>query len=107
MKYLFIGIGKILILTLWAICQVVLFVWHCSPKHIKQPSVFYAGISFDDIGDDMLKRTIIFPTISIISAIFGFGGILDSETALIAKILFFIFLILFVLSLIVLRNRDE
>lgn len=38
--------------------------------------------------------------IAIIAAMFGFGGISDSATS-IAKILFFIFLVVFVISLLV------
>lgn len=47
----------------------------------------------------MLRWTIIFLVIAIIAAIFGFGNIAAGATQ-IAKILFFIFLVLFVLSLI-------
>ncbi|WP_081793881.1 DUF1328 domain-containing protein [Paenibacillus darwinianus] len=39
------------------------------------------------------------PQSSIIAAIFGFGGIVDAAAS-VAKILFFVFLILFVVSLI-------
>ena len=51
----------------------------------------------------MLKWTVIFIIIAIIAAVFGFGGIAEGATD-IAKILFFIFVILFILSL-VFRNR--
>lgn len=47
----------------------------------------------------MLRWTIIFIIIAIVAAIFGWGGISDGAES-IAKILFFIFIILFVLSLI-------
>lgn len=47
----------------------------------------------------MLRWTVIFLVIAIIAAIFGFGGIYVAAAG-IAKILFFIFLVLFVLSLI-------
>ena len=47
----------------------------------------------------MLRWTIIFLIVAIIAAIFGFGNIAAGATS-IAKILFFIFLVLFVLSLI-------
>lgn len=47
----------------------------------------------------MLRWTIIFLVIAIIAAIFGFGGIAAGATE-IAKILFYIFLVLFVVSLI-------
>jgi len=47
----------------------------------------------------MLRWTITFLIIAIIAAVFGFGGIAESATG-IAKILFFIFIVLFLLSLI-------
>lgn len=47
----------------------------------------------------MLRWTVIFLVIAIIAAIFGFGNIAAGATD-IARILFFIFLILFILSLI-------
>jgi len=47
----------------------------------------------------MLRFAIIFFIIAIIAAVFGFGGI-SAEAEGIAKILFFIFLVLFVISLI-------
>ena len=47
----------------------------------------------------MLRWTVIFLIVAIIAAIFGFGGI-ASGAAYIAKILFFIFIVLFLLSLI-------
>ena len=47
----------------------------------------------------MLQAAAVFFIIAIISAIFGFGGIAAGATE-IAKILFFIFLIVFVISLI-------
>ncbi len=47
----------------------------------------------------MLRWTVIFLVVAIVAAIFGFGGI-ASGAASIAKILFFIFLGLFVISVI-------
>ena len=47
----------------------------------------------------MLKWAAIFFVISIIAAIFGFGGIAEGS-AEIAKVLFFIFIVLFLLTLI-------
>jgi uncharacterized membrane protein YtjA (UPF0391 family) len=47
----------------------------------------------------MLRWTLIFLVIAIIAAIFGFGGIYVAAAG-IAKFLFFLFVILFVLSLI-------
>jgi uncharacterized membrane protein YtjA (UPF0391 family) len=48
----------------------------------------------------MLRWAAIFFVVAIVAAIFGFGGIATSAIG-IAKILFFIFLVLFVLSLLV------
>lgn len=47
----------------------------------------------------MLHWAVIFFVISIVAALFGFGGIASSAVG-IAKILFFIFLVLFAVSLI-------
>jgi uncharacterized membrane protein YtjA (UPF0391 family) len=47
----------------------------------------------------MLSWALIFFVVAIIAAVFGFGGI-ASASACIAQILFFIFLVLFVVSLI-------
>jgi len=48
----------------------------------------------------MLSWAAVFFVVAIVAAIFGFGGIATSAIG-IAKILFFIFLVLFVLSLLV------
>ena len=56
----------------------------------------------------MLYYSAAFFIIAIIAAMFGFGGIADGATS-IAKVLFFIFLVLFALSLITglfRRGRD-
>ncbi len=47
----------------------------------------------------MLRWSIAFFIIAIIAAIFGFGGIAEGAVE-IAKILFYIFIILFVISLV-------
>jgi uncharacterized membrane protein YtjA (UPF0391 family) len=47
----------------------------------------------------MLMWAVTFFVIAIIAAVFGFGGIAAGATS-IAKILFFLFLLLFVISLI-------
>ena len=52
----------------------------------------------------MLYWSIVFFIISIVAAIFGFGGV-SSGSADIAKVLFFVFLVLFVVSLIFGRGR--
>jgi uncharacterized membrane protein YtjA (UPF0391 family) len=50
--------------------------------------------------DDMLHYALVFFIIALIAALFGFGGI-AAGAAEIAKILFFIFAVLFLISLIV------
>jgi uncharacterized membrane protein YtjA (UPF0391 family) len=52
----------------------------------------------------MLRWTVTFLIIAIVAAIFGFTGI-ASGAATIAKVIFFIFLVLFILSLI--RGRSN
>jgi uncharacterized membrane protein YtjA (UPF0391 family) len=47
----------------------------------------------------MLSWSITFFIVALIAAVFGFGNIAEGATS-IAKVLFFIFLILFVLSLV-------
>jgi uncharacterized membrane protein YtjA (UPF0391 family) len=47
----------------------------------------------------MLHYAVVFFVIAIIAALFGFGGIAAGATE-IAKILFFVFLVLFVVSLV-------
>ena len=47
----------------------------------------------------MLRYAIIFFVIALIAAVFGFGGIAAGATE-IAKILFFVFIVLFVVSLV-------
>ena len=47
----------------------------------------------------MLRWTVTFLIIAIVAAIFGFGGIAEGAAS-IAKVLYFIFLVLFVLSLV-------
>jgi uncharacterized membrane protein YtjA (UPF0391 family) len=47
----------------------------------------------------MLRYALIFFIVAIVAALFGFGGIAAGATE-IAKILFFVFLVLFVVSLV-------
>lgn len=56
----------------------------------------------------MLSWAIGFFIVAIIAAVFGFGGIATSAAG-IAKVLFFLFLIAFVVSLLmgVMRGRDN
>jgi|AntRauTorckE6833_2_1112554.scaffolds.fasta_scaffold139908_1 uncharacterized membrane protein YtjA (UPF0391 family) len=53
----------------------------------------------------MLRWAITFLIIAIIPAIFGFGGIEEGAADIIAEILFYVFLVLFVLALISGRYR--
>jgi uncharacterized membrane protein YtjA (UPF0391 family) len=50
-------------------------------------------------GNEMLHYALVFFLIAIVAAIFGFGGI-SVASAGIAKILFFLFLIVFLVSLV-------
>jgi uncharacterized membrane protein YtjA (UPF0391 family) len=61
-------------------------------RHMKQKEI------------NMLSWAITFLVIAIIAAILGFGGIAGTATG-IAKVLFFVFLVLFVVSLIMGRGR--
>lgn len=47
----------------------------------------------------MLSWVIVFLVIAIIAGVFGFGGIVNAAVG-IAKIIFFVFLVLFIVSLI-------
>ncbi|WP_169974869.1 DUF1328 domain-containing protein [Tautonia rosea] len=51
----------------------------------------------------MIRYALIFLVVAIVAAVFGFGG-LAQDAAWIAKILFFVFLVLFVVSLILGRK---
>ncbi len=53
----------------------------------------------------MLRWAAIFFIIAIIAAIFGFGGIVSAAVS-VAKLLFYVFLILFIVSLIFGRRRS-
>ena len=59
-----------------------------------------ASLSILRTGGLMLYWAVVFFIIAIIAALFGFGGIAVASAG-IAKILFFIFLVLFVVSLLV------
>jgi uncharacterized membrane protein YtjA (UPF0391 family) len=51
----------------------------------------------------MLRWAVVFLVIALIAAVFGFGGV-AGDAAWIAKILFFLFLVVFVVSLLVGRR---
>jgi uncharacterized membrane protein YtjA (UPF0391 family) len=59
-----------------------------------------------DAGEDELRWAVIFLVLSIITAIFGFGGIAPHLEG-ISKVLFFIFLILFILTLLAGRSSEN
>ena len=48
---------------------------------------------------EMLRWALVFFVVALIAALFGFGGI-ATAAASIAKVLFFIFLVLFVIALV-------
>ncbi|MBB3112058.1 uncharacterized membrane protein YtjA (UPF0391 family) [Paenibacillus phyllosphaerae] len=54
----------------------------------------------------MLRWAAIFFIIAIVAAIFGFGGVVDAASG-IAKVLFFVFLILFIVSLFTGRRNSS
>jgi uncharacterized membrane protein YtjA (UPF0391 family) len=54
----------------------------------------------------MLRWALIFLVVAIIAAVFGFGGI-AGEATWIARVLFFVFLIVFVISLITGRRGSN
>ncbi|WP_439646708.1 DUF1328 domain-containing protein [Salidesulfovibrio brasiliensis] len=56
------------------------------------------------LGGQMLFWTVVFFIIALVAGIFGFGGI-SAAAAGIAKLLFFIFIIAFIVSLIMGRRR--
>jgi uncharacterized membrane protein YtjA (UPF0391 family) len=58
---------------------------------------FYSG------GSAMLRWAVIFLIVAIVAAVFGFGGI-AAEAEWIAKVLFVVFLVLFVISLVMGRK---
>lgn len=100
MKYLFIGIKKALSLSLWLLCQTLIAIWHLNLKHNQPPAKFYEGGVLEDIEIGMLGWTVIFLVIAIVCCILGFGKVVPEEAEALAKAGFFIFLVLFVLSLI-------
>lgn len=53
---------------------------------------------------DLLRWTVVFLIIALLAGVLGFGGI-SADFAAIGKIIFFVFLVLFVLSFILGRGR--
>jgi uncharacterized membrane protein YtjA (UPF0391 family) len=54
---------------------------------------------------EMLSWALTFLVVALIAAVLGFGGVAGAATG-IAKILFFVFLVLFLISLVVPRMRS-
>lgn len=48
----------------------------------------------------MLRWAVIFLIIALVAALFGFGGVASTAVG-IAKILFFVFIVLFIISLVI------
>jgi uncharacterized membrane protein YtjA (UPF0391 family) len=65
----------------------------------RLPSACESTIQLFDVGGFMLRYAVIFFIIAIIAAFFGFGGI-ATGAAEIAKILFFIFIVIFLATLL-------
>lgn len=107
MKYLFNALAWVFIggltFCLWAVMQFFIFLWHFNFKHCKPYRDFNLEI---DVEGGMLRWTIIFMVLAIIAGIFGWGQI-AGEAAGLAKILFYIFLTLFILSLIASSPSDD
>ncbi|MBB2176217.1 DUF1328 domain-containing protein [Gluconacetobacter johannae] len=55
---------------------------------------------------DLLRWTLIFLVLALVAAVFGFGGV-AADFAYVGKILFFIFLVLFIVSLFFGRGRGR
>lgn len=63
------------------------------PRRRGHPAALLSGVR------EMLRWALIFLVVALVAAVFGFGGI-ASASAGIAQILFFLFLVLFVVSLV-------
>jgi uncharacterized membrane protein YtjA (UPF0391 family) len=65
-----------------------------------------SGIHDHSGGKTMLRWAVVFLIIALIAGVFGFGGVYAAATD-IARILFFVFLVLFVVSLVFGRGRPS
>lgn len=52
----------------------------------------------------MLRWSLIFLVLALVAALFGFAGLVVAELMLVAKVLFFLFLAIFVVSLVMSRR---
>jgi uncharacterized membrane protein YtjA (UPF0391 family) len=68
-------------------------------RHTVCEPPFYVNPAFLSVGGLMLRYAAIFFVIAIIAAVFGFGGIAAGATE-IAKVLFFIFVVIFLVTLL-------
>ena len=66
-------------------------------RQVEEPAISSRYINLNN--SIMLRWSVIFFVIAIIAAIFGFGGIAEGAAA-IAKVLFFIFLALFIITIL-------
>lgn len=102
MKYLFKAIGFLLMnffgLMLWCISQAFILLWHFDFKHNKTYTDYIEELGVPEIS--LITWSVIFLVVAMITAIIGFGQIGSMEFSIICKIMFFVFLVLFVLSLI-------
>jgi uncharacterized membrane protein YtjA (UPF0391 family) len=68
-------------------------------RHTVCEPPFYVNPAIYRLGGLMLRYAAIFFVIAIIAAVFGFGGIAAGATE-IAKVLFFIFVVIFLVTLL-------
>jgi uncharacterized membrane protein YtjA (UPF0391 family) len=66
-------------------------------RQVEEPAISSRVLHFKH--QFMLRWSVIFFVIAIIAAIFGFGGIAEGAAS-IAKVLFFIFLALFIITIL-------
>jgi uncharacterized membrane protein YtjA (UPF0391 family) len=73
----------------------------CLPTRLSAPvdRACIDPLSHSSMEDSMLRYAAIFFVIAIIAAVFGFGGI-AAGAAEIAKVLFFIFIVIFLVTLL-------
>jgi uncharacterized membrane protein YtjA (UPF0391 family) len=70
---------------------------NCSKKGVKQSDPRKGHFHLEE--DDMLHYALVFFLIALVAAVFGFGGIAVASAG-IAKILFFLFLVIFLVTLV-------
>jgi uncharacterized membrane protein YtjA (UPF0391 family) len=70
---------------------------------LKQRAVVLSGCDLER-SHSMLHWAVVFLVVALLAAVFGFGGIAGTAAG-IAKVLFFLFLVLFIVSLLMGRTR--